>query len=53
MWYSHAGCGVQSAPCHIHTNLTRTDPLVSCWPQIGRFTGPELGKVPASNKKMM
>jgi len=32
----HARCGVQSAPCRIYTNLSRTGPLVLCWPQIGQ-----------------
>jgi len=35
IWCNHARCGVQSAPCHIQTNLSFTGPLISCWPQIG------------------
>ena len=36
IWCNRARCGVQSAPYHILTNLSRTGPLISCWPQMGQ-----------------
>jgi len=36
IWCNHAGCGVHSASCHIHTNLSRTGTLLTRWPQIGQ-----------------
>jgi len=43
---NHAEFGVQSAPCHIHTNLSRTGPLVAAntSPQVVELNPRFLGR---------